>query len=540
MRFKSALASSLLLPVVLPLSGCLDHPLKEVVYENSTQKNTVIEEAVRHKVDILFVIDNSGSMGEEQATLAANFDAFIDELEEVDADYRIGITTTDDGNPWCTGTGPEAGALQLRACRDHLEDFVFAPGSNQEVDRTMEACLASCPEELAGLAPEPTTTVDDLEPKPRPWLERERGASNVPAGVTVGQALACWGPQGIAGCGFESPLEAFRKTLLRSVTDGEAGAGFMREDALLQVVFITDEADCSLGPGGDAAFSPDGDRTLWPDPTAAGPPSAVCWNAGVSCATGNNGGTHCVPANIGADGQESDADRAVLQPLSRYIGLLEEVGAAKQKVSSDVSRPVLVSVIAGVPEGYAGEDLDYGPGTDAQFEADFGIGAGCTSGQGEAVPPVRLLALAQVFATDEELETHSNVFSICDNDYTPALRSIADILIGELRPNCIGSCVAGADSIVDGNLSTCVIVHELDGDSERLPTCIQQPSGEWVNPEGATLCAYAVAEDDLDAVCAQEGRNVEIRTVRDPEAIVGSISVACEVSDQPRIDCPSM
>ena len=57
-------------------------------------------------VDILFVIDNSGSMGEEQANLSSSFASLINVLEdpEFDADYRIGITTNDNGNPGCGST----------------------------------------------------------------------------------------------------------------------------------------------------------------------------------------------------------------------------------------------------------------------------------------------------------------------------------------------------------------------------------------------------------------------------------------------------
>ena len=47
------------------------------------------------QVDVLFVVDDSGSMSAEQASLAANFDAFIHAAEDWETDYRIGVTTTD-------------------------------------------------------------------------------------------------------------------------------------------------------------------------------------------------------------------------------------------------------------------------------------------------------------------------------------------------------------------------------------------------------------------------------------------------------------
>lgn len=47
-------------------------------------------------VDILFVVDNSGSMQDDQEQLAANFDAFFaDALADGGHDFHVGVTTTD-------------------------------------------------------------------------------------------------------------------------------------------------------------------------------------------------------------------------------------------------------------------------------------------------------------------------------------------------------------------------------------------------------------------------------------------------------------
>lgn len=45
--------------------------------------------------DILVVVDNSCSMTEEQANLTANFQSFMDTIVAANADYRIGVITTD-------------------------------------------------------------------------------------------------------------------------------------------------------------------------------------------------------------------------------------------------------------------------------------------------------------------------------------------------------------------------------------------------------------------------------------------------------------
>jgi len=50
-------------------------------------------------IDLLFVIDNSGSMGAQQTQLLASFDGFIlgieESLDEVDS-FHVGVVTSDD------------------------------------------------------------------------------------------------------------------------------------------------------------------------------------------------------------------------------------------------------------------------------------------------------------------------------------------------------------------------------------------------------------------------------------------------------------
>ena len=52
------------------------------------------EQVSGRAVDVLFVVDNSGSMGEEQSNLARNFDAFIEAADAWESDFQIGVVTT--------------------------------------------------------------------------------------------------------------------------------------------------------------------------------------------------------------------------------------------------------------------------------------------------------------------------------------------------------------------------------------------------------------------------------------------------------------
>lgn len=56
--------------------------------------DTYLQQAAS-KIDVLWIVDNSGSMAPRQENLAKNFGAFIQEFTKNSIDYRIAITTTD-------------------------------------------------------------------------------------------------------------------------------------------------------------------------------------------------------------------------------------------------------------------------------------------------------------------------------------------------------------------------------------------------------------------------------------------------------------
>ncbi len=71
------------------VGGCTEYS-----YTSETAVD-VFQQSRRNTVDVLMVVDNSGSMIEEQSKLATNFAAFIQYFSDVDVDYQIGVTTTD-------------------------------------------------------------------------------------------------------------------------------------------------------------------------------------------------------------------------------------------------------------------------------------------------------------------------------------------------------------------------------------------------------------------------------------------------------------
>jgi len=373
-------------------------------------------------VDILFVIDNSGTMSEEQAQVNEEIEALIDPLIEAGLSLRIGITTTDAGNPQCSkaSTTPENGALVLSSCLERvaLGDFDF-DGTDPPIDGA-PSCTDYCGLGDSELQVEPTATAEDPTPAPRPWVEVEGADSNV-GEVGVVNALRCFLPMGVNGCGFESPLEAMHKALLRSDVAGEVNFGFLREEARLVIVMVTDETDCSYNESYKDIFQTN--KVFWNSPDDPKPSSAVCWRAGVSC-VGSPPNRECFAENHDISGSSGASDSsAVLHPLSRYTDLLTELAASKGSASA-----VELHLIAGVPEGYAdGASIEYSEGSSPEFVDNFGIGPGCVSAVlGGAVPSVREREVAEALAGGGR-----PVYSICASSYVPAFDAIVASILDE-------------------------------------------------------------------------------------------------------------
>ena len=348
-------------------------------------------------VSLLLVVDNSGSMAHEQLKLPAAVAVLTDTLSGAGIDWRLGVTTTDAGNPWCAETTPERGRLELSSCRSRLEEFVYQGPS---LGDDPPVCIDACPEAWQSIA-----STDG-----RPWLSNLAGVTNLPEGLSMADALACIVPQGINGCGFESPLEAARLAIVRARTPGEDSEGFIPDDALLAVLVVTDEADCSSNPQWESIFLPEGNRVFWSNPEDAQPTSAVCWNASVTCE-----GSSCVSASFDVDGNPTrDTDDAVIYPVARYLDALS--------TPADAMFALLAGVDANGVAVYADDPLD------PTFQTDFGIGPGCVAAIGRAVPPVRMREIAEALA-----DGPPNMFSICETSYVPAMEAYAAAIVARMQ-----------------------------------------------------------------------------------------------------------
>jgi hypothetical protein len=76
--------------MLLLLLACTDYDYAEL-----SQTEVFNQPELSASADVLFVVDNSCSMHEEQERLALNFDAFVEVLSSSYADFQIGVVTTD-------------------------------------------------------------------------------------------------------------------------------------------------------------------------------------------------------------------------------------------------------------------------------------------------------------------------------------------------------------------------------------------------------------------------------------------------------------
>ena len=427
------------------------------------------------RFDVLFVIDNSGSMVEEQLSVARNFPRVLDELmaltepdgDPVEPDVHIMVTTTDMGHPLCTpfekpDYAPRQGAPVYEGCNARIERFTGLDPMDPVVIE--EACTEGCPV--------------DVVPEDH-FIRFGPEGSNVP-GDDVHAALSCIGPQGFDGCGYQAPLEA----MLRAIDPqacwndptqpecddqdewADATEGFLREDATLVIVLVGDGLDCSVAePDGYAYFTDPENAVYWSTDPALGVPMAtpaICFNAGVSCVDDFDG-TYV--------GCSSDGD--VLHPVERYRAALREIGEVQGKHVVMLGALGVPPVVAHNPrppfQPIAGGlvDLVYREWVDAPYPAGDVLPDAWAAGRraadeafvhgelapgcigmdgrgafiGHALPPVREREVCESLnVVDEETgETRVRccVESICDEDFSAAVRCLFGPL-GPLGPDVVG------------------------------------------------------------------------------------------------------
>ncbi len=325
-------------------------------------------------VDLIFVVDNSQSMREEQASLVANFPALIETLttpgdrdgDGVDepgvTDLRVAIVSTDMG----------VGA-------DNVDAFCpSATGDDGRFVFESRAEGAAC----AGF----------VVPEGGRWLELDPTDPDA-----LSQSFACLAELGTGGCGLEQQLEASFAAITRNAAEGAPNAGFLRSDSLVAFVFVTDEDDCSAS---DASI-------FDPSPAAR--------------------------AALGPLGTRCAFHPELLHPVARYVTAFKNLALDRE---GDIVVAAITGVPRAYTEDPLDVDFEtlladpaMEPREDATNPGQ--LAPACSfGGVGQAPPARRIVELVQEFA-----ETGDGLLaSICQADLRPAVESIAELVAGRLCP----------------------------------------------------------------------------------------------------------
>jgi len=208
------------------------------------------------KVDFLFVVDNSVSMSGEQQELVAAFPGFIAAIEGAlpeSSDPHIMVVDTD-AETRCTKEN----------CSDEtpsnkVQELCLDPAGGY----ACEADFTGCDRKLGAGVVHPAGASASNQPCPVAGGKRWLDATD----PDLAGAFSCMAKVGTAGDDAERPMDAMTNAIGDTLLAG-CNAGFLRDDAILVVTFISD----------DACYEDHGTPQDWVDAVVAaknGDPSAV-------------------------------------------------------------------------------------------------------------------------------------------------------------------------------------------------------------------------------------------------------------------------
>jgi hypothetical protein len=407
------------------VGSCSNRPLNPL---NPCTINGVVQNVPvnpQRALDVLFIIDDSPSMEEEQSKLAEQVPRLVNLL-----------LTGGEADPDAVGTFPAVESLHVGIITPDLGHSTEPPHSfTAGVEFTpTPACELNNGNGKAGLMQVTGLIDDDGDPgtdrvtcvaqTPPPgtsYLDRPADADMSFDAQFVNDVECVTGQTD--GCGFEQQLES----ILAQGRNG-ANVGFSRQGALLAVILITDEDDCSTTDDPrifDTVPNP-GDPTTHPGNPFQGPFTTDgyvqfnlrCW-----------------------------AHSQALQAIGRYVTGIGEL--------KDDPSQVVFAAITGIPEDSAldganfltDEDryqaiLDHAdmvetPDPDDRvdtFDQRLRPACGAGSADGAAVPGRRIVETAKGLAA---ANIGTVVESICASDYAPALNAIVDRIAEALRDLCL-------------------------------------------------------------------------------------------------------
>ena len=387
----------------------------------------VVPLSITRELDVLFVVDDSGSMRQEQAALASGFARFTSVLEAAAGQLpglHLGVVSSN------LGTGPVGGGG--------------------------DACAGAGDEGLLQVPPACHALTDGSR-----FISDVAGASGereVNYQGTLAEQFGCMAQLGTFGCGFEQHFESMK----RALGEQELNAGFLRPEASLAVLVVADEDDCSVhdpqifDPSQDDRGSELGELS-----------SFRCFEFGVQCAPVEGGEramgprADCVP----------EEDSRYIQPVSHYVEFLRGLKADPEKVFVSTitgdSGPVAVTedVLKTPSELMVAPTCTICPG---------GAASGCTPVDAlvSAAPAIRMQALVDAFGAAGHRQDICAYDPTTDSlDFGAALAGVAEKLAPRIATACLDVTPLDSDAAASGNQAACEVTESAGGAETAIPAC---------------------------------------------------------------------
>lgn len=428
-------------------------------------------------LDLLFMIDNSGSMKEEQDKLRTNFQTLINTLRAIPGglpNVHIGIISSDvgagnisiPGNPACNRAGGDRGEFRVKANCGLNADANFIISLNNDTMKNFDGKL------------------EDV--------------------------FACMAELGIQGCGFEHQLQSIRVALAENATP--KNAGFLRPDAFLAIVMITDEDDCSGPPVSD----------LYTDQSFDGQAGSLrCNIVGHVC----NGSPP-----PGMEFSTPLKDCAAAPKGGNRLIPVEEISNFVLGLKKNFPERIIVSAITGLPAQADGTPYQFFKSDQTTPKGLLDIAPVCSAGNaGTAAPSLRISEFVKSFGANGTLD------SICNDDFSPALKRIGELIAARLDPGCISEKLIDTDLKTAGLQAECSVVDRVPNnatggyDDKVLPECGKGAAPCWklqAPGEGGNTCSSGQFRVTVD----REGKEA-------PKGTIQSVKCrSCALADDTR--CP--
>lgn len=251
------------------ISACMSRPVTSTEPHTSNLYVEPIRNEVIKKIDLLFMIDNSQSMGDKQALFAKAVPQLVNRLVVprcVNATGDVSMRASP------AEACPAGFAPEFRAVKDiHIAVITSSLGAHGS-PRAVQGCSGGSPaDDRAQLLPKVRTSPPLGSYNNSGFLAWDPEQKLVPPGDKDPTHLGLQFAEmvkaaGEGGCGYEASLESWYRFLVdpeppSSISVDAAGrsvpgpvdlellaqrAAFLRPDSLVSIVMLTDENDCSI------------------------------------------------------------------------------------------------------------------------------------------------------------------------------------------------------------------------------------------------------------------------------------------------------